>query len=75
MEYYCLMVKTGEEEKFKAAALEKLSLTEFDVEFYFFQRSLKTNQGKIFENPLFPGYVFFSTEQLVPELMLILKNY
>ena len=74
MEYYCLMVKTGEEEKFKAAALEKLSLTEFDVEFYFFQRSLKTNQGKIFENPLFPGYVFFSTERLVPGLMLILKK-
>ena len=74
MEYYCLLVKTGEEEKFKGTALEKLSLTDFTVDFYFFQRSLKTNQGKVFENPLFPGYIFFSTEQLVPELMMILKK-
>ena len=33
MEYYCLLVKTGEEEKFKGAALEKLSLTDFTVDF------------------------------------------
>ena len=49
-------------------------MTDFTVDFYFFQRSLKTNQGKVFENPLFPGYIFFSTEQLVPELMMILKK-
>ncbi len=68
MEYYCLLVKTSEEEKFKGVALEKLSLTDFTVDFYFFQRSLKTNQGKVFENPLFPGYIFSVQSNLFPNL-------
>ena len=64
MEFYCVMVKTGEEETFKKAAEEELSESFPECKFYSFQRKLRTNQGKVFDAPLFPGYAFFCIDLL-----------
>ena len=40
--------------------LRKLSY----VQFFFFQRIMKTSKGEAFEKLLFPGYVFFQIEKL-----------
>ena len=54
------MVNTGKEQAFKKNALAALKEKFPDIQFFFFQRMLKTNKGECFERPLFPGYVFFS---------------
>ena len=45
MEYYCIMVRTGEEEAFKKNAMACLKENFPDVQFFFFQRMMKTNKG------------------------------
>ena len=52
MEYYCIMVRTGEEEAFKKNAMACLKENFPDVQFFFFQRMMKTNKGECFERPL-----------------------
>lgn len=74
MEYYCLMVRTGEEEKFKKKAVEVFEPQECGIKFYYFQRTLKTNKGVVYEKPLFPGYLFFQIENLTPQVVQILKK-
>lgn len=74
MEYYCLMVRTGEEEEFKEKAQKAFCEQACAAELYYFQRTLKTNQGKLYEKPLFPGYLFFQTESLTPQIMQTLKK-
>ena len=74
MEYYCLMVRTGEEEEFKKKARKAFCEQACTAELYYFQRTLKTNQGKLYEKPLFPGYLFFQTESLTPQIMQTLKK-
>ena len=74
MEYYCLMVRTGEEEEFKKKAQKAFGEQACTAELYYFQRTLKTNQGKLYEKPLFPGYLFFQIESLTPQLMQTLKK-
>lgn len=74
MEYYCLMVRTGEEEEFKKKAQKAFGEQSCTAELYYFQRTLKTNQGKLYEKPLFPGYLFFQTESLTPQIMQTLKK-
>ena len=74
MEYYCVMVKTGEEEAFKKAAEQACCEYYPSSRFYSFQRKLCTNQGKYFDVPLFPGYAFFGIEELRPEFFEILRK-
>ena len=74
MEYYCVMVKTGEEEAFKNAAEEACSALYPSSRFYAFQRKLRTNQGKYFDVPLFPGYTFFGIDELTPDFFEILRK-
>lgn len=74
MEYYCLMVRTGEEKEFKKKAQKAFFEQACTAELYYFQRTLKTNQGKLYEKPLFPGYLFFQTESLTPQIMQTLKK-
>ncbi len=64
------MVETGKEKAFKALAEKAVPC----VSFYFFERTLKTNKGKLFDAPLFPGYLFFSCESLTPSLVADLRN-
>ena len=74
MEYYCAMVATGEEKAFKEDA-EKAAKDVFpDAKFFYFERKLRTNQGRYFDAPLFPGYVFFQTERFTDEFFLLLKS-
>ena len=75
MEYYCLMVRTGEEEEFKKKAQKAFGEQACTAELYYFQRTLKTNQGELYEKPLFPGYLFFQTESLTPQIMQTLKKF
>ena len=53
------MVNTGKEEAFKKKAMASVKENFPEVEFFFFQRIMKTSKGESFEKPLFPGYVFF----------------
>lgn len=74
MEYYCIMVKTGEEQIFKERAFARLKGKFPNFELFFFRRTLRSNKGEYFERPLFPGYVFLSIEKLTSEFFLILKQ-
>lgn len=74
MEYYCIMVKTGEETAFKEKAQDAFLGYYPDTEFFFFQRRLRTNKGKYFDAPLFPGYLFFRIEKLSDDFILLLKS-
>lgn len=74
MEYYCIMVMTGEEESFKKKALEALNEKSPESKFFFFKRKLYTPKREYFIAPLFPGYVFFETEKLDAEIFSILKK-
>ena len=74
MEYYCIMVMTGEEKKFKEAAIKTTKDSFPDIKLFFFERKLRTNQGKIFDAPLFPGYVFLSCEKLTDEILIALRK-
>lgn len=67
MEYYCAMVKTGQEEAFKRNAMAVLGEEFPEVKYFFFQRKLRTNKGRYFDAPLFPGYIFFQIDTLSTE--------
>ncbi len=73
MDCYCIMVKTGGEEKFKARAAEMLP-GEFQVKFWFFKKQMRARAGVSFLEPLFPGYVFIETENLERNSIEILKE-
>ncbi|WP_178842296.1 transcription termination/antitermination NusG family protein [uncultured Treponema sp.] len=74
MEYYCIMVKTGEEKAFKERAIKALKEKFPEVQLFFFQRMLRSNRGEYFERPLFPGYLFLAVEKLSGDFFLLLKK-
>ena len=74
MEYYCVMVYTGEEKAFKEAALAALKEKFPSVSFYFFERRLFTKNRGWFNAPLFPGYLFVSVEELTQEFFIGLRS-
>jgi len=74
MEYYCAMVATGEEKNFKDEAIKATKEGFPDAKFFFFERKLRTNQGKWFDAPLFPGYVFFQVEKFSTEFFTLLRS-
>ena len=73
MEYYCIMVKTGSEETFKTD-FEKI-LREYDstAELMFFKKKMRTSKKIEYEQALFPGYVFISTQKLSPDIARIAR--
>ena len=64
VECYCIMVKTGSEEKFLDSATETLSKKGDSSKFFFFRKQMKARSGATFMEPLFPGYVFMETPHL-----------
>ena len=74
MEYYCVMVLTGEEKSFRNAATEALKESFPDTEFFSFERKLYTPRRGWFEAPLFPGYTFFYTPAFSSELLAELRK-
>lgn len=74
MEYYCIMVKTGEEEAFKKKATKELQEDYPDSQFFFFNHLRKSNRGEFYEKPMFEGYVFFKIEKLTSEIITRLKK-
>lgn len=77
MDYYCVMVKTGGEEEFKAEALKKCCSYARDLQFWFFKRKMKLggkNKGKVVDAPLFPGYVFIATKSIDTRLVELIKH-
>lgn len=74
MEYYCIMVFTGEEKQFKELALKEFNETYPETQFYFFERRLFTKKRGWFDAPLFPGYLFFGVESFTPEFFEMLRK-
>ena len=74
MEYYCIMVKTGEEEAFKKRATLAMQDDFPDAKFFFFYHMRKSNRGEFYERPMFVGYVFLQIEKLTPEFFSILRK-
>ena len=74
MEYYCVMVLTGEEKSFCNAAKTTLKESFPDTEFFSFERRLFTPRRGWFEAPLFSGYIFFYTQTLTHELFAELRK-
>ena len=61
------MVRSGGEEEFKKSALKNAEDYAVNLNFWFFKRKVKNSgkqKGVVIEKPLFPGYVFMSTENL-----------
>ncbi len=69
MEYYCIMVKTGSEEAFKAD-FEKI-LQEYDpgAKLMFFKKKMRTSKKIEYEQVLFPGYMFMAVQHLDPGMI------
>ncbi len=68
MNYYCMAVKTGREDSFRdqVAGLLENSDTGLEGRILVFKKLMRTKAGKIYEEPFFPGYVFFETERPFP---------
>lgn len=66
MNYYCILVETGKEDAFKKAVRRKMESGEFDFSgsILIFRHVKKiVKLGKVYDEILFPGYVFFKTEE------------
>ena len=74
MEYYCIMIFTGEEEKFKNKATEILKEKYPSVRFYYFQRKMYTERRGWFLGTLFSGYLFFQIEELTTDFFTELRT-
>ena len=74
MEYYCVMVLTGEERAFKSRATEALKALDSSAEFWFFERRLYTERRGWFLGALFPGYLFFQVRALTPDFFAALRE-
>ena len=61
MEYYCIMVLTGEEKTFKEKAFEALQEQFPSVRFYFFERKMFTEKRGWYMGPLFFWLSLFSS--------------
>lgn len=80
MKWYCLMVKSGGEESFKKnfdetirkARLSQKTLSEAKITF--FKKRMKNAKKVEYEQALFPGYVFMSTENLDAALVAATKK-
>ena len=74
MEYYCIMVKTGEEKSFKTRALDKLQGTYPTLQIFTFERDMFTEKRGWYNRALFPGYIFIGVEKLTPIFMSSIKK-
>lgn len=74
MTYYCIMVLTGEEKKFKERAQEAFKDSFPEAQFYFFECDRYTKRRGWFKGMLFPGYLFFGVEDLTSEFLGILRS-
>ena len=74
MECYCIMVKTGSEEKFRDSATQLLSQEGEGSKFFFFKKEMKARNGATFTEALFPGYVFMETQNLERSTIEALKK-
>ena len=74
MECYCIMVKTGSEEKFRNSATQLLTKEGEGSKFFFFKKEMKARNGTAFMEALFPGYVFMETENLERATIETLKK-
>lgn len=68
------MVRTGEEKSFNKAALEAVKEAFPSSRFYFFERKLFTKKRGWFDAPVFPGYIFFCTEEFTPQFYNIIRK-
>ena len=69
MEYYCVMVMTGQEEEFKKEVGERMQALGEEVSLWFFMRRMRTRAGKVYDEPLFRGYVFLGVRELTREII------
>ncbi len=74
MQYYCLMVKTGGEEKFKKALEKSLQEANKDIDVIFFKKKLRTRKNVVYEQPLFSGYVFLGAKELDLDSINLIKK-
>ncbi len=74
MKFYCAMVLTGDEKKFKNDAEQATRELFPSSSFFFFERRLFTPRRGWFTGAIFPGYVFFEVEELTPEFFQIIKK-
>lgn len=74
MQYYCLMVKTGGEEKFKKALEQHLQDANKDIDVIFFKKKLRTRKNVVYEQALFAGYVFLGAKELDLDSIALIKK-
>ena len=65
MNFYCISVKTGMEEKYTKNAQEILDdpRGNLDGTIHFLRKKMRLKTGKEYFEPFFPGYVFFETAE------------
>ena len=77
MEYYCIFVKAGIEERFKEKAQKEVSVIDESARFYFFTEEAWFKKAKLknkIVRPAFPGYVFLKTQKLTNEVIHTVRH-
>ncbi|MBQ3799456.1 MAG: hypothetical protein II837_04080 [Treponema sp.] len=74
MEYYCLMVKTRGEEKFKKRLEKSFKLAGKDIDVIFFKKKVRDKNNVEREEPLFKSYVFLAVKAIDLETVSIVKR-
>ena len=74
MKYYCIMVLTGEDKKFKERAQEAFKDTFPGAQLYFFECDMFTKKRGWYKGALFPSYLFLGVEELTPEFFSTLRS-
>ena len=77
MKYYCIMIKSGAEEIFKAdfeKEAQKSAVQSQEARLFFFKKKMKNAKKIEYEQALFPGYVFLQTDLLDAHLIKAAKS-
>lgn len=66
MNFYCISVRIGMEEKYKQSVEPVISDDGISGTLHFFRKKMRLKTGKEYCEPFFPGYLFFETEETLP---------
>lgn len=74
--FYCLWIRTGEEEAYvdDMQALLDSDDCDFSGKLYFLRKQMRLKKGKEYVDPVFPGYVFLETAETDSTKLLALKK-
>lgn len=75
MNFYCISVRTGFEEKFIESVKDCFEpVGVLDGSLHFLKKQMRLKNGKEYFDPFFPGYVILETSETDPKKICLLEN-